>query len=333
MRPLDRLPSIKLKLGVAIVAAVAVSALVSTAGLRLGVPLLLRPVIAAVIALAMVQLLARGMTSPLREMAKAAKGMAAGDYERRVTATSRDEVGELARAFNAMAAQLAEVDRMRRDLVANASHELRTPLTALQATLENAIDGVEAPDVASLRSMHRQVQRLTLLVEQLLDLSRLESGIAPLHRRPFDVTTLLHDAVDEARHQADGVTLTVHAEDGLVADGDPDRIAQVLTNLLTNAIRHSPSGGVIEVLARQDGQALTIEVADHGPGIPPEEVDRVFERFYRADSARASGAGGTGLGLSIARWIVDLHGGQLRPQANEPTGCRMVVSLPAGGSQ
>lgn len=141
------------------------------------------------------------MTSPLREMATAAKAMAAGNYERRVRATSRDEVGELARAFNAMATQLSEVDRMRRDLVANASHELRTPLSALQASLENAIDGVETPDGMSLRSMHRQVQRLSVLVEQLLDLSRLESGIAPLHRRTFDVTTLLHDAVAEARHQ------------------------------------------------------------------------------------------------------------------------------------
>lgn len=116
-----------------------------------------------------------------------------------------------------------------------------------------------------------------------------------------------------------------------MANGDPARISQVLTNLLTNAIRHSPPGGVIEVRAEEEGSgALTIEVADHGPGIAPEDLDRVFERFYRADAARTSGAGGTGLGLSIARWIVDLHGGQLRPERNEPNGCRMVLSLPTG---
>jgi signal transduction histidine kinase len=142
MRPLDRIGRIKLKLGAAILAAVAVTVVVVSAGEQAGVWPVFTGVIAAVLALAVVQLLAHGMTSPLREMAAAAKAMAHGDYDRRVTATSRDEVGELARAFNAMAAELAEADRMRRDLVANASHELRTPIGALRATLENLIDGV-----------------------------------------------------------------------------------------------------------------------------------------------------------------------------------------------
>ena len=146
MRPLDRLRSIKVKLGVVIVATVAGTVVVLAVGFRLGFPLAVRTGLAALIALAIVQFLARGMTSPLREMAAAASAMARGDYGRRVTATSRDEVGELARAFNAMAAELADVDRMRRDLVANVSHELRTPIGALQALLENLVDGVEPPD-------------------------------------------------------------------------------------------------------------------------------------------------------------------------------------------
>ncbi|MGH9151198.1 MAG: sensor histidine kinase [Acidimicrobiales bacterium] len=330
MRPLDRLPSIKLKLGVAIVVAVGVSSLVSTIGFRLGVPLLLRPVIAAAIALGMVQLLARGMTSPLREMAGAARAMAAGDYRRRVRATSQDEVGELARAFNAMAAELAEVDRSRRDLVANASHELRTPITALQAVLENVVDGVEPARPETLRTMLRQVERLSRLVGQLLDLSRLESGAAPLDRRAFAVGEVLGDAADECRLHAPDVAVDVVVDPpDLSVDGDRDRVHQVVANLLENAARHSPPGGRVELRAtsRRPGR-VTIEVSDEGPGIADEEAARVFERFYRSDTARSSRRGGAGLGLAIARWIVDLHGGEIRPERREPTGCRMVIVLP-----
>jgi signal transduction histidine kinase len=332
VRPLDRLPSIKLKLGVAIVVAVAVSAVVSTAGLHLGVPLLLRPVIAATIALAMVQLLARGMTSPLREMAAAARAMAGGDYGRRVQATSQDEVGELARAFNAMAGQLAEVDRARRDLVANASHELRTPITSLQAKLENVVDGVEPPDPESLRTMLKQVERLSRLVSQLLDLSRLESGSFPLQRGTFAVGEVLRDAAEECRLQAPATQLVVDVDPpGLAADGDRDRVHQVVANLLENAVRHSPPGGLVAVRARAEATSrVRIEVSDDGPGIPEEAAPRVFERFYRADAARASRDGGAGLGLAIARWIVDLHGGEIRVEAGPTRGCRMVVVLPGG---
>ena len=331
MRPLDRIPSIKRKLGVAIVAAVAVSSLVSTAGDPLGVPLLLRPVIAGAIALAMVQVLARGMTSPLREMAAAARAMARGEHGRRVTATSRDEVGELARAFNAMAADLEEVDRIRRDLVANVSHELRTPITALQAGLENLVDGVEAADPAAFRTMLRQVERLGRLVTQLLDLSRLESGTVPLQRRPFDVRRLLDEAADECRLHAPATRVEVSVEpEGLTVDGDPERVHQVVANLLENAVRHSPPGAAVEVRAAggKGSGTVRLEVADAGPGIPEAEAGRVFERFYRADAARTSTGGGAGLGLAIAHWIVDLHGGTIRPERREPRGCRMVVELP-----
>ena len=332
MRPLDRLPSIKLKLGVVIVAAVGVSALVSLVGFHLGVPLLLRPVISAAIALAMVQLLAHGMTSPLREMAAAARAMADGDYGRRVRATSQDEVGELARAFNVMAGQLGEVDRTRRDLVANASHELRTPISALQAMLENLVDGVDQPDPEALRGMLRQVERLSRLVNQLLDLSRLESGAMSLERRPFPVEDLLTEAADEFRANGSAVPVSVDVEPrSLLGEGDPDRVHQVMTNLLENALRHSPPGGRVDVSARPVGRdRVWIEVRDEGPGIAEEAADRVFERFYRSDASRSSASGGAGLGLAIARWIVDLHGGEIRPERNEPTGCRMVVVLPRG---
>ena len=171
-----------------IVATVAGTVLVLALGRRAGLDLEWRVLLAAALGLFMVQFLARGMTSPLRDMAAAASAMARGDYDRRVRATSRDEVGELARAFNAMAADLADVERMRRDLVANVSHELRTPIGALQALLENLADGVEPTDPAALRTALAQTERLGRLVEQLLDLSRLESGKLALEpvclRRP-----------------------------------------------------------------------------------------------------------------------------------------------------
>jgi signal transduction histidine kinase len=272
------------------------------------------------------------MTSPLREMVAATRAMARGDYTRLVSATSRDEVGELARAFNAMAAELAEVDRMRRDLVANVSHELRTPISGLQAVLENLVDGVEAPDPGTLQVMLVQVERLGRLVAQLLDLSRLESGAVPLERGPFPVRPVLEQAVREARLGSFGspgveITVAVSTEEPL-ADGDPERVHQVVANLLENALRHSPADGTVVVSARPEGRSVRIEVEDEGPGIPEGEAVRVFERFYRADTARASASGGTGLGLAIARWIVDLHGGQIRAEQRAPTGCRMVVILP-----
>ena len=334
MRPLDPLSSIKFKLGVIIVAAVGVTVLVHTLGLRAELPLALVGLAAGTLALVVVQILARGMTSPLREMAAASRAMARGDYSRRVTATSRDEVGELARAFNVMAAELAETDRMRRDLVANVSHELRTPISALRAALENMVDGVEPPDEATLRTMLSQAERLGRLVDQLLDLSRLEAGVVPLERRRFRVDEVLARVVEESGMQRDdgnGIAVRVSVEPpDLEVSGDPERIHQVVANLLDNAIRHSPASGSVVLRAAARAGQVSIEVHDQGPGIPPEDTDRVFERFYRADRARSSTDGGSGLGLSIARWIVDLHGGAIRAEPNTPRGTRMVVSLPLG---
>jgi signal transduction histidine kinase len=328
-RPLDSFPSIKLKLGFVIAAAVAVTVFLFWVGIKLGIWPSVSGVLAALAAMGIVWFLSRGMTSPLREMADAADAMARGDYSRRVTDTSHDEVGALARAFNEMVAELANTDRVRRDLVANVSHELRTPITALQAVLENLVDGVGRADRATFETMLAQVERLGRLVTQLLDLSRLESGAVPLEREEFPVEPLLAHAVREQQLHAPAVGVDVDVEPGdLTADGDPERVHQVVANLLENAVRHTPRGGHVEVRARRSPDGVTIEVLDQGPGIPETEQGRVFERFYRADVARSSKEGGAGLGLAIARWIVDLHGGDIHPERREPHGCRMVVTLP-----
>jgi signal transduction histidine kinase len=330
VRPLDFLASIKLKLGVLIAAAVVVTVGVMLLGERADLPAVLTGLVAVVLALAMVQVLAHGMTYPLREMVSAARAMARGDYERRVTATSRDEVGELARAFNAMAAELEEVDRMRRDLVANVSHELRTPISALRALLENLIDGVEPVERSTLETTLRQVERLGGLVEQLLELSKLESGTVPLNRRRIDLRPVAQQVLDETRPQAEsrGVILALDGTTPVELAADEHRMHEVVVNLVSNAVRHSPPGGHVTLrLAGRDGTAR-LEVLDEGPGIAPGEAERVFERFYRSDQARAATEGGSGLGLAIARWIVELHGGTIRAEAAEPRGCRMVVELP-----
>jgi signal transduction histidine kinase len=330
VRPLDFLGSIKLKLGVVIVAAVLVTVGVMLLGSRADLSPVLTGLVAVVLALAMVQVLAHGMTFPLREMVSAARAMARGDYGRRVTATSRDEVGELARAFNAMAAELEEVDRMRKDLVANVSHELRTPISALRALLENLIDGVEPVERSTLETTLRQVERLGGLVEQLLELSKLESGTVPLKRARIDLRPVVEQVLDETRPQAERRDVVVALDSAAPVElaADEHRLHQVVANLVSNAIRHSPKGGRVTLrVAAHDGTAR-LEVLDEGPGIPAEEAERVFERFYRSDHARAATEGGSGLGLAIARWIVELHGGTIRAEEAEPHGCRMVVELP-----
>jgi signal transduction histidine kinase len=328
MRPLDRLGSIKLKLSAVIVAAVAISAIVSQLGLALGVPVWLRPVISVILALAIVQVFSHGITSPLREMADAARRMAGGDYGARVTATSRDEVGDLARSFNSMAAQLEAVEQQRREFVATVSHDLRTPIAALRANLENIIDGVAVADDESLGQMLRQTERLGRMVSQLLDLSRLESGADPFERTSVPVAVLFADIERELHLTAPDQKLTITVEpDGLCLAGDGDRLHQLLVNLVDNARKVSPADAPIALRAHLQGDEVRLEVEDSGPGVPVDQRDLVFDRFHRVDPAR--GGSGSGLGLAIARWIADLHDGDIRiADADDGTGCRVVIDLP-----
>jgi signal transduction histidine kinase len=330
VNPLRSLSSLKLKLGIVIVAAVWITAVTTIVGVRaLNLPSLVATMAGIALALACVQLLLRGSTKPLREMAAVASAMARGEHGRQVAVTTNDEVGELARAFNRMTAELAETDRLRRDLVANVSHELRTPIGALQAVLENVVDGVSEPDPETLATMLAQTRRLGRLVSQLLDLSRLEAGDQPFDIRPFVVRDVLESAAREARlHAPADVVFSIDAPAELRAAGDPERIHQVVMNLVENAVRYSPRPGEIALRASSAGNEVTVEVDDEGPGIPEEDLGLVFERFYRGDGRRGADGGGAGLGLAIARWIVELHGGSISAARREPHGSHMVVTLP-----
>jgi signal transduction histidine kinase len=332
-RPLDPVRSIKVKLGILVLSAGAAGLAVFSYGI--GWPPMKTSLTAMAVALALSQILAHGMTSPLRAMTAAARAMARGDYTRRVRATSRDEVGQLARAFNLMAADLAAADQKRRELIANVSHELRTPISAVQAVLENVVDGVADPDPATLRTALAQTERLGRLVTELLDLSRIDAGVAPLDREEFRVADLFDEVVAEMEVAAAAAGRRVSfavstSPNDVVAYGDRARLHQVVANLLDNAARHSPPDGVVTVLGRGDGEGLVIEVRDEGPGIPRDDRHRVFERFTRGE--RTPG-GGTGLGLAIARWVVELHGGTIAvvdPALHSGQGgCRIRVALPA----
>ena len=327
LRPLDRFSSIKTKLGLLVAVTIVVASVLAVIGTRLGISPFATVPVAVVVALAVTQLLARGMTSPLREMTLAAQRMAQGDYSQRVHASSRDEVGELARAFNRTAATLEMVDRHRRDLVANVSHELRTPIAALQAVLENLVDGVSNPGPGELRTALAQTERLGRLVGDLLDLSRVQEGVTPLRLREVRLSDIFDDAVAQAR--ADGLRYAIDVTpENLTVAADPDRLHQLLANLLDNAARHSPAGGEVRLSAERLGDDVQLAVADEGPGIAAADRSAVFERF----TTSAGHGSGTGLGLTISRWVAQLHGGTIAVADGE-RGCRIEVTLPADAAR
>ncbi|MBO9567543.1 MULTISPECIES: HAMP domain-containing sensor histidine kinase [Cellulomonas] len=334
VRPLDPLRSIKIKLGVLVASTVTIAAFVIWWGYGRSLGPSRTLPLAIVLSLILTQLLARGMTSPLREMTVAARAMAAGDYSRRVRSTSRDEVGQLAEAFNTMADDLQQLDTFRRELVANVSHELRTPVTALQAQLENMVDGVSEPDPATLATALAQTERLSRLVSSLLDLSRVEAGAMELRTQDVPLADLLGEAADEASlvGAAKRLRFGVDVEPAdLTVPADPERLHQVVANLLQNAARHSPEDDEVQVVARRVGEDVQIDVVDHGPGIAREQRAHVFERFVRGNTPALTGqgsTGGTGLGLAIVRWAVELHGGSVEV-ADSASGCTMRVRLPA----
>lgn len=307
--PLDTVSSLKVKLGLLVAASVVVAVLLSLLGSAASVPPLLVLPVSVALALGVTQLLAAGMVAPLRRMTEVSRAMARGDYSGRVRTTATDEVGQLAAAFNRMAEDLATVDRERRDLIATVSHELRTPLTAMTALLENLADGVVPADSEHLGAALEEAQRLGRLVDDLLQLSRLEAGVVELDHEQVVLRSLVEESVAQvaAAGRTGAFDVTVPAD--LEVEGDPARLRQLLVNVLDNAGRHAPSGTTVHVSGGADprgGGCWWLEVADEGGGVAPEDRERVFERFG------TDGGGGTGLGLAVARWVAQLHGGTLR---------------------
>ncbi len=268
----------------------------------------------------------RRISIPLDDLLEAAGRVAEGDYSTRVPERGPSEVRSLARAFNDMSARLHQTDEQRRNLLADATHELRTPLTVIQGNLEGMLDGVYPADEANLRSLLEETNLLARLMEDLRTLTLAESGALKLVKEPVDLLPFLREVAGAFQPQAAeaGVTITVDAPENLpLLEIDPGRMRQVLSNLLANALHYSPAGGQIDLTAGLDGQKVQLAVQDEGPGIAPDDLPHVFERFYKsADS------GGMGLGLAIARHLVEAHGSSITAENAPGKGTIIHILLP-----
>lgn len=285
-------------------------------------------VLAALIAVA---LLSQQLVAPLRRLTAAAEAMAAGDLGQRVPVRSRDEVGELSRAFNHMAGDLQTADTQRRQMTADIAHELRNPLSVIRGNLEAMLDGLYPTDVEHLTPVYEETLLLQRLVEDLRLLSLAEAGQLALTRSELDVGQLLESVAESARAVAKdkGLALRIQAPARpLLLEGDAARLRQVLGNLVGNALRYTPPGGEIVLRAYPHQDQARLVVSDNGPGIAPQDLPYVLDRFYRADAARARASGGSGLGLAIAKALVEAHHGTLTVQSELGQGAQFIIDLP-----
>jgi len=284
----------------------------------------------ATILIALAAFFSSRISTPLRQLDAAARSMAAGNLQVRVQPGLVREVADLARSFNQMADTLEDADRQRRQLTADVAHELRTPLSIIKGCLEGIQDGVYRPEAEQIAGLLDKVELLERLVEDLRLLALAEAGQLALHLEPVNPARLLDDARSSFAHQAEERQIDVRVEAEAVPEltADPQRIAQVLGNLINNALRHTPPGGVVTLAVRANPSEVLFEVRDTGTGIAPEDLPRIFDRFYRADPSRTRSSGGAGLGLAIARRIVEAHGGRIWAESMPGQGAKVRFTLP-----
>lgn len=287
--------------------------------------------IGAVIALFLGIFLSRTITRPIRELTRATHAISEGDLSQQVTVRTNDELGELARAFNKMSAELSRSVNARKQMTADIAHELRTPLSLILGHAEAVHDGVLPPTKENFEIIREEAARLEHLVEDLRTLSLADAGELSIQPQPIEPDRLLREVTSLYQYQAQkkNISLELNIAPHLPSlEVDPGRMTQVLTNILDNALRHTPEGGRITLSAKQSGDRVELAVQDSGPGLPKEETERIFERFYRADASRRRDDGGSGLGLAIAKSIVQAHGGQVWAESAAGMGLKIVISLP-----
>ncbi|GGN09265.1 two-component system sensor histidine kinase BaeS [Actinoplanes campanulatus] len=298
-------------------------------------PVLLITVVVAALAVGGALLISRRVLRPIGTLTAAARRLADGDRAGRVPDDGRDEIGELARAFNQMTDSVRAAEEDQRRLIADVAHELRTPLANLRGYLEAIQDGVIEPTPEVFASLHDEVILNQRIVDDLQELALAEAGALVYHREPTDLAELMETARTAHRPAADavGVRLTVESDGPVFADADADRIRQIVGNLVGNALRATASGGSVTLRAHARGDRAVLQVTDTGVGIAPEHLPLVFDRLWRADPARGRGTGGSGLGLAIVRQIVHDHGGEVSARSTEGAGTTFEVSLPLTGDR
>ena len=293
--------------------------------------LLWAALVAICFALIVAAALSRRILRPVEALTSAVRRMETGDLSQRVEADSKDEIGELTRAFNSMAHSLARSEHLRRGLVNDVAHELRTPLTNIRCHLEALQDGLAEANPELINSLYEESMLLNRIISDLQDLTLAESDQLRLQRQAASIGDEIDLAVSSSRPQAIGKGVTLKADvpsDLPPVYADSFRVGQILRNLLNNALTHTPAGGVIEVQAIAKGDEVEVTVRDTGEGIEPEHLKNIFERFYRTDQSRERATGGAGLGLAIVKQFVNLHGGRVSATSTIGEGSVFVFTLP-----
>ena len=299
----------------------------------LSTPLVQGSLVALLVSLLASLLVARSIASPIQKVTEAANALAQGKYDQRVPVSGPKEMRDLAQDFNNMAERVQAAQQAERDFVANVSHELKTPLTSIQGFAQAIEDATvsEPQDVQrAARVVREEAERLRRLTNGLLDSAQIQSGTVQMAHRPLNLNEIAQACVErlQLRAQSAGVSIATRLAALPSIQGDGDRIAQVLTNLLDNALKHTPSGGKVTLETQVNKRGVEVSVLDTGSGIPPEDVPRIFERFYQVDKSRSEGSAGSGLGLAICKQIVEAHGGQLSAQSALGVGTRVTMWLP-----
>lgn len=306
----------------------AVASLVSTVNQSL----LWTGISAVVLGTLLVSIISRRLLAPVTNLSEVAQRLGEGDFSKRAPSEGPSELRQLAAAFNSMATNLEDSERQRRNLVADVAHELRTPVSNIQGYLEALKDGLLQPDDGTIDTIHGQVIHLGHLVEDLRLLAQAEAGALNLHLTPGRMPDVLRVCVEAVRPRAEakGISVSLEADEAMpLVEMDGTRISQVVNNLLENAIIHTPEGGSVSVNVGASGDGMVrVAVADTGTGIPSDDQNRVFDRFFRADPSRNRATGGVGLGLTIAKQLVEVHGGSIHVENVVPNGARFVFEIP-----
>ena len=299
---------------------------------RINLQILVGALVAIALALLLAIFLSRTLTRPIRELTLATQVVAAGNPPKQVPVRSRDELGQLANSFNRMSTDLARSLELRRQMTADIAHELRTPISIILGHAEAVHDGVLPPSAETFEIVRDEAERLEHLVEDLRTLSMADAGELKLTMQPYGVEELLRGAEKVYAHHArqKSITITTHVDDGLPeVEVDAQRMREVLANILDNALRYTPEGGQISLSAALVEDNVEIRIKDSGPGLAAEELDKVFERFYRTETSRTREEGGSGLGFAIARSIVERHNGRIWAESQPGQGLVVIIRLPA----